>query len=163
MTTSPSDYEIAITIGDSRWDVLPNIQTMSERAVNAATQHILAKPFAELSLAYIDDEHMKNLNNTYRGKNKPTNVLSFSSVGGGAFTPLLGDIVFAFETVRAEAQKFDITLEDHLAHLNIHGFYHLQGYDHQNEKDAHIMEGLEMSALADLGISNPYAREKHSA
>ncbi len=163
MATSFLDYEIAITIEDSRWDVLPNIQTMSARAVAAAMQHIPAKPFAELSLAYIDDARMKNLNKTYRGKNKPTNVLSFTSVGGGAFTPLLGDIVLAFETVNAEAKKFSITLEDHLTHLVIHGFYHLQGYDHQNEKDAYIMEDLEVSALADLGISNPYAREKHSA
>ncbi len=159
MNTSHPAYEIAISIEDKRWKILPNINAVSARAVAAAIQHISAKPFAELSLAYIDDAHMKNLNKTYRGKNKPTNVLSFPSVGSRAFTPLLGDIVFAFETVSAEAQKFGIPLESHLAHLIIHGFLHLQGYDHQNEKNAQVMEALEVKALADLGISNPYARE----
>jgi probable rRNA maturation factor len=103
---------------------------------------------------------MRRLNKTWRGKDKPTNVLSFPQAGG-AFPQkrglLLGDVILAAETVAREAALAEKPLEDHMAHLIIHGFLHLLGYDHQVEADAEKMEQLERVALKRLGISDPYA------
>jgi probable rRNA maturation factor len=103
---------------------------------------------------------MRRLNKTFRGKDKPTNVLSFPQAGGaspGNGALLLGDVILAAETVAREAALADKPLEDHMAHLIIHGFLHLLGYDHQGEAEAEKMEQLERVALETLGISDPYA------
>jgi len=105
----------------------------------------------ELSIALIDDAQMQALNNNFRDKDKPTNVLSFP-----AEAPLLGDIVLSYETIAREAEAKSAHFEAHLSHLLIHGFLHLQGYDHLNDTDAAQMESLEITALATLGIDNPY-------
>ena len=93
------------------------------------------------------------MNREYRHKDKPTNVLSFPDEGPA---PLLGDIVLALETVQREAAEKSVQLEHHVTHLIIHGFLHLQGYDHQTEETAAEMESLEITALAALNIDNPY-------
>lgn len=153
-------YEIALSIEDNRWNKIPDLQNLCERAVSAAVKNIDLRPFAELSIAFIDDTHMQNLNKKYRQKDKPTNVLSFPATPIDGFAPLLGDIVLAYDTLETEAETANISLEDHLTHLVMHGFYHLQGYDHQNDQDAKIMEALEIKALSHLDIANPYARER---
>lgn len=151
-----TDYVIDIVIGDERWPELPDLQTLAECAVSAAMEHIEARDFVELSLAFLDDEQVQNLNREYRDKDKPTNVLSFPGSMGDGFSPLLGDIVMAYETVVREADGRGISLMNHMTHLLVHGFLHLNGYDHETMHEAETMEALEILALADLGIRNPY-------
>ena len=98
-----------------------------------------------------DDAQVRILNRTYRQKDTPTNVLSFPQTG-----PLLGDIVLARETLLREAAEKHVSLEAHLTHLIIHGWLHLQGFDHQTEAEAQEMEAVEIAALRTLGIDNPY-------
>lgn len=111
----------------------------------------------ELSIALVDDSQMAELNARYRGKDGPTNVLSFPASGA-----LLGDIVLSYETLAREAGERHISFGAHMSHLLIHGFLHLQGYDHQTPADAAIMEALEITALSKLGIDNPYEKQKMS-
>ena len=108
---------------------------------------------AELSLVFTDDSGIRRLNKAWRGKDKPTNVLSFPQKTGA----LLGDVILAAETVAKEAALADKPLEDHMAHLIIHGFLHLLGFDHQGDGEAEKMEQLERVALKSLGIPDPYA------
>ena len=96
---------------------------------------------------------MRKLNARYRGEDRATNVLSFPQKAG----PLLGDVIVAAETVQREALLADKPLEDHMAHLIIHGFLHLLGFDHEEDAEAEKMEQLERLALARLGIADPYA------
>jgi probable rRNA maturation factor len=107
----------------------------------------------EISILFTNDEAVRRLNANYRGKDKPTNVLSFPQPSG----PLLGDVVLAAGTVRAEAALAGKPLEAHMAHLIIHGFLHLLGYDHGGEEEAEAMEAVERAALERMGIPDPYA------
>ena len=104
-------------------------------------------------MALINDSDMQALNKKWRGKDKPTNVLSFPDSGPA---PVLGDIVIAFETVHREAEAANKPVQDHFIHLLVHGFLHLTGYDHMNDQDAKIMEALEISILTNFNIDNPY-------
>ncbi len=115
---------------------------------------------SEVSFLFTDDATMRGINNEWRGKDKPTNVLSFPAFPlrpGMAPKPLLGDIVFALETVQREAMSEHKSFENHLTHLIIHGVLHLLGYDHENEDDAEVMESLERTILESLAIPDPYA------
>jgi probable rRNA maturation factor len=97
------------------------------------------------------------LNERWREKDKATNVLSFAQAGPGREAGMLGDIVLAQETVAREAALEGKQLNHHIAHMIVHGFLHLLGYDHQNDKDAQTMEDLECKALKAIGIADPYA------
>lgn len=112
---------------------------------------------AEISIVLCDDAFIADLNRKWRQLDKPTNVLSFPSGGAVAATPVLGDIVIAYETAAREAAEAGKPLRDHVAHLLAHGFLHLIGYDHIVDADAEAMEALERSVLARLGIDDPYA------
>ena len=118
----------------------------------------------ELSVLLADNDFIQTLNRKYRGKDKPTNVLSFPQVDllvtdeeGLMGEVALGDIVLAFETVGTEANAQEKTFDDHLAHLVVHGVLHLLGYDHENDADAEEMEALEIEILRGIKITNPYA------
>jgi probable rRNA maturation factor len=111
------------------------------------------QPRPELSIVFTDDSRIRQLNARYRGKDRATNVLSFPQKDGA----LLGDVILAAETIRGEAVLADKPLEDHMAHLIIHGFLHLLGYDHEGDAEAEKMEQLERLALGRLGIADPYA------
>ncbi len=115
-------------------------------------------PDSEVSFLFTDDAHIRVLNRQYRGKDSSTNVLSFPGprTNGKTFGPMLGDIVFAGETVAREAEAAQIPADHHLAHLVIHGFLHLLGYDHEADAEAAAMEALETAILARLGIADPY-------
>lgn len=107
-----------------------------------------------------DDKRMRQLNRAYRGKDKPTNVLSFAALDGEKPKPgapwLLGDIVLASGVIAREARQQAKKLDHHLSHMAVHGMLHLLGYDHDDDADAEIMEALEIAALAGMGIANPY-------
>ncbi|CAN7580689.1 rRNA maturation RNase YbeY [Bosea sp. LjRoot90] len=116
-------------------------------------------PEAELSLLLTDDKRIRIVNRDWRGFDKATNVLSFPAAPPEkiAASPVIGDIVLAFETVAREAEAEEKSFGDHLSHLVIHGLLHLVGEDHETEDQAERMEALETSALARLGIADPYA------
>ena len=125
----------------------------------------IAKTCLSASLLFTSDEEVQILNSEWRGKDKPTNVLSFPmlaredllELADDGPPELLGDIAMAFETCTREAQEKGITLEDHATHLLIHGLLHLAGLDHEiSPQDARKMEELEIKALALIGIADPY-------
>lgn len=112
---------------------------------------------AQLTVRITDEDEIRELNATYRGKDKPTNVLSFPfEAPPGVDIPLLGDIIICAAVVAHEAAEQDKALEAHWAHMVIHGTLHLLGYDHIEESQAEEMEGLEISLLTGLGYANPY-------
>ncbi len=116
------------------------------------------KESAEVSLVLADDDFVHVLNRDYRGKDCPTNVLSFENAEKPpkGQTWLAGDIVVAYQTVAREAAAQGKTFEAHLAHLLIHGTLHLQGYDHLTEKQARVMETTETELMHSLGYNDPY-------
>jgi probable rRNA maturation factor len=143
------------------WPPLPTLRRLARAAFDAAVSgaHVSLAPGAEVSLVFSDDARVHALNARYRGKDSSTNVLSFPAPAAvkGRLGPMLGDIVLAAETVAREAAKQGLTLEAHLTHLLVHGFLHLAGYDHQGDREATVMEGLETAILGRLGIADPYA------
>lgn len=110
-----------------------------------------------VSLLLGDDASVAELNQQFRGKAGPTNVLSFPPAPGTAEPGFLGDIALAAETIVEQAQFQGKRFEDHAAHLVVHGFLHLIGYDHEKPADAEVMERREREILASLGIEDPYA------
>ncbi len=118
----------------------------------------------EVSVSLVATEEMRRLNRDFRGKDRPTNVLSFPGGDAHALPPgapaLLGDVVLCPEIVAAEATEQHKPLEAHWAHLVVHGALHLAGYDHIDDHDAEAMEDLETAVLRGFGIPDPYqARE----
>jgi probable rRNA maturation factor len=162
--------EIALE-ADEEWDSSSSWEPLVRKAATAAiaesafpqlnesTRHI------ELSVRLAGDEEVRGLNAHWRGKDKPTNVLSFpmaeayeleaADEDGPAI--MLGDIILAHGVCAAEAADKGVSVTDHATHLVVHGTLHLLGYDHQAESDATDMEAREARALQRLGIANPYA------
>jgi probable rRNA maturation factor len=147
-------------------------QSLAEAAVIAAlvrTPHgdlIESQVRVEVSIKLTDDDEVRTLNANYRGKDKPTNVLSFPMVQpdlldgldiGDDGEVLLGDIVLADGVCHAEAEERNVPLTTHATHLIVHGTLHLLGYDHIDDAEAEAMEAIEREALASLGITDPYA------
>ena len=144
--------DIDIAIRDESWvSVTADLQGLIGAAINQIQKILDSPKLGELSIALVDDAAIKALNWDYRHKDKATNVLSFPQDG-----PLLGDIVLALETITREAAEKCVSLEHHVTHLIIHGFLHLQGYDHETDETAAEMEALEITALSALNIDNPY-------
>ncbi|WP_097460083.1 rRNA maturation RNase YbeY [Mangrovitalea sediminis] len=111
----------------------------------------------EVTIRVVDPEESQDLNTRYRGKEKPTNVLSFPfEAPPGITLPLLGDLAVCASVVTREAAEQGKPLDMHWAHMVIHGVLHLQGYDHETEAEADVMEALEIRLLAELGYPNPY-------
>jgi probable rRNA maturation factor len=160
-TAAARDIAADVLIEAGTWPARAKLRALAERAIGAAADRACPdlEPGAEVSLLFTDDAHMRTLNLRYRGKDKPTNVLSLPAapVLVGRLGPPLGDIVLAAETIAAEAGAQGLAANDHLTHLIVHGFLHLVGYDHEHDAEALVMEGLETAILGDLGIADPYA------
>jgi probable rRNA maturation factor len=146
---------------ETRWR--PYVERWVAAAAAAADAEIAEE--AELSLVLTGDAAIRVLNRDHRGFDKPTNVLSFpqDDPDADAYGPLLGDIVVARETVEREAAEAGIGLSDHVAHMVVHGFLHLVGYDHLDDAEADEMEGLESAILVGLGLADPYAETADDA
>lgn len=163
------DVDCDIVGGD--WDEGIDWDALAEEAVAAALAGAGAAfgdmP-VEVSVRLTDDAEMQRLNNDYRGKNKPTNVLSFPMhdadtlarwAAAGETDLLLGDLALGHETVAREAAEKGIGIEAHVTHLIVHGTLHLLGHDHLDDVTAEAMEALETRILAGLGIDDPYAEQ----
>ena len=146
------------------WDSRTDWRGLAQRAVEAAVEHSRHRAIAamdiEVSVKFTDDEEVRALNAAWRGKDKPTNVLSFPMVEedrlGSPAETLLGDIVLAHGICADEAAAKQVPIETHAAHLMVHGALHLLGYDHEtSEADAEEMEATERRALASIGIADP--------
>ena len=155
------DLEIDGWPGETDWAGL------SERVHDAAAsvEPALASGRLITSILFTTDDEVHTLNKEWRGKDKPTNVLSFPmlerqdllELGEEGPPEMLGDIALAFGTCEREAGEKGVSLRDHTAHLLIHGFLHLAGHDHvDSDEQAAAMEKLEIEALAKLGIADPY-------
>ena len=131
---------------------------LAERAARAAWIAAGGTGKAEVAVVLADDATLRALNREYRGKDAPTNVLSFPAEESAPAeaSRLLGDVVLALETVLAEADRDGKAPADHLAHLVVHGVLHLLGHDHEHSAEAKRMESLEVQVLAGLGIADPY-------
>jgi probable rRNA maturation factor len=158
-------FSVEVSVDCDAWDIAcPEVEGLAATAARAALSHAAA-PMASatliLGVILTDDAEQRRLNRSYRGKDAPTNVLSFAIVDLAsprrAGAPLLlGDVVLAFETVAREAAEQRKPLADHLAHLVVHGVLHLLGLDHENDTDAAIMEAREVEILKTLGVPDPY-------
>jgi probable rRNA maturation factor len=156
---------------DPQWGEISAWQKRANEAVDAAftnspfAQFIVSLASFSLSIQLSDDDEVQILNRDYRGKDKPTNVLSFpmltadeiaecSNIPGPEI--MLGDIILAHRTCSVEALEKDIEMLQHISHLIVHGTLHLLGFDHIEEIEATEMEAREVKALASLGLPNPY-------
>lgn len=152
--------EIDIAIAGGDWPPTDNLSAMLKAAVDATVKQLgFADKTSELSVLLTGDEEIRSINAQWRSMDKPTNVLSFPAVQlipGDSPGPLLGDIIMAQETIVREAAIDGKTFDAHFSHLAVHGLLHLLGYDHENDEDAEVMEGLERQILAKLGIADPY-------
>ncbi|HEY4193437.1 MAG TPA: rRNA maturation RNase YbeY [Mesorhizobium sp.] len=152
--------EIDLYVEAGAWPDEAALLLLVEKAVAAAFAETGTKGTSELSIVFSDDAHIQALNAGWRGKDKPTNVLSFPAFPpsrGSLMPPMLGDIVLAAETVARESQLENKPLEHHISHLVIHGLLHLLGHDHETDAEAEEMEAIERAALARLAIPDPYA------
>ena len=149
---------VDVIIADERWATLGDAEALADRAIAAALAEAgAAREDVTVSVSLGDDAAVRQLNRDWRGKDMPTNVLSFPAPELPAPGPrLLGDVALAYETVAREAEDAGKPLRDHAAHLLVHGTLHLLGYDHERDDEAAEMESLEVRALAGLGIPDPY-------
>jgi len=153
--------EVDVVRHDGAWDEIA--EQMLARASRAALAEAPALPAGdyELTILLTGDEEMRALNRTWRGKDAPTNVLSFPASESLSGPGLLGDVALACETIRDEARERNLALKDHVSHLVVHGVLHLLGFDHATDAEAERMEAIERTALASLGIADPYADQPH--
>ena|SRR5581483_69763 len=141
---------ITLLVEDPKWRTHRGLAARLARAAQAAAAAARLKGGFTILLA--NDRKLRVLNRDFRGKDKPTNVLSFPGADGYA-----GDVALAYGVTKKEAKAAGKTVADHAAHLVVHGVLHLAGHDHQRPKQARVMEGLEVKILERLGISDPYA------
>lgn len=161
----PDPLTIDVDVAAAAWrDDLGDVEALAAHAAKAALGAALEgsdSVSVHISILLADDAFVAGLNQKYRGKSEPTNVLSFAGeeAGGprGAGAPrLLGDVVLAYETVAREAAAQEKPLGDHFCHLVVHGILHLLGYDHQHDEEAALMERTEIDILRSLGVPDPY-------
>lgn len=148
---------ISVEIEDNAWlELLPDCEAVVQKAARTVLSSDLKGAAGyEITVLLTDDATVQDLNDRFRGKNTPTNVLSFPATQSAR--PYLGDVAMARGVCVAEAKAQGKTLADHLAHLTVHGVLHLLGYDHEADCEAEVMEDMERSILNRLGVRDPYA------
>ena len=168
---------IDIMVDSPLWKAQRGVKAVLQQAIGEAAA-MVATSGGELAIVLTDDSAIRALNRVWRGKDQPTNVLSFPANAPAYFLPgtpgrvggassrragepqgrvrLLGDIVIAYETMAREAKAEGRPFRHHLAHLAVHGFLHLVGHDHAADAEADAMEALEIAVLARLDVPNPY-------
>ena len=154
----PAPLHIEISRNSEGWP--DTLDARAEQAVREALKQSKATVTgaSELSVVLTDDAEQQGLNRDWRGIDKSTNVLSFPQIEPfGPVSGILGDIILARETLEREALEQGVSFEDHFTHLMVHGFLHILGYDHMDDDEALVMEGLETQILASLGVADPYA------
>lgn len=164
------NLRLALEIEDTRWtEALPDVAALLEKAIALALADVDDRSRTiEAGVRLVDDGTIQGLNRDWRGRDKPTNVLSFpmgdpapvddpAVLSDPDFPWLIGDIVMSFDTMKAEAERDGKKLEHHVVHLAVHAALHLIGHDHEDEAEAEAMEAAEIKLLASLGISDPYA------
>ena len=153
MTLGPTILEVSISYGLPRTGI-PAANSFRRWAAAALDGRIRE---ADLAIRLVDDREGLALNRHYRGKDYPTNVLSFpADLPEGVKLPLLGDLVICAPVVAREAAEQNKRISAHYAHLTVHGILHLLGWDHEDDREAECMEQLEREILATLGIGDPY-------
>jgi len=148
--------DLDVQVQSPLWEAEPSAEETVRAAIAAAAT--LVPSDGEVSVALTDDDTIRVLNRQWRGIDKSTNVLSFPAPvlkPNGQPWPL-GDVIIAYETVAAEAANDHISVPHHLAHLVVHGYLHLLGYDHLTESEAETMEAMERRILELLRIADPY-------
>jgi probable rRNA maturation factor len=163
---------VVVSINDGAWvQCCRNAEILCQNAALAALATSpnepgnSPEPLGEVTIVLTDDSTVHALNRTYRGKDQPTNVLSFAAgpaPAAGISYPL-GDVVIGFSTVHRECLEAARPIENHLQHLVVHGCLHLLGFDHESVSDATEMELLETEILAGLGVPDPYDLAPHGA
>jgi probable rRNA maturation factor len=156
---------VEVIVRSARWNRRPRAKTVVKTAISAAATAASTPP-VELAIVLGDDSAIRALNRQWRGKNAPTNVLSFPAPNNGkqrCSPPYIGDVIIAYETTAREATAAGKPFDHHLAHLAIHGFLHLLGYDHTDVHAANRMEDLERRVLARLSVPDPYAPRRTRA
>jgi len=157
----PERFTVSLVEQAGDWTWLASPEDAVAEIATALARHpsCAAARGCEASVVLGDDTLLRALNRDYRGKDSPTNVLSFpfQAPPGAGPSGVLGDVILAAETLRREAAEQDTPVEHHFRHLVAHGFLHLLGFDHETDADAALMERVEAEILAVLGIPDPYA------
>jgi probable rRNA maturation factor len=147
--------KIDLLVESDLWNGAEDVRPVARRAIREAAA-LLSTSGAELAIVLTDDAAIRLLNRTWRGVDAATNVLSFPTKRAGDDPLFIGDIVLAYETIAGEARAEHKPFAHHIAHLAVHGFLHLLGYDHMRNEDAEVMEQVELDVLRRLAIPNPY-------
>ena len=146
--------DLDLRVAESKWaKSLPDLETICQRALDAGAAQMTAK--GEVAVLLTNNAEIQDLNRDWRGKDKPTDVLSFPA--DPMDEPFLGDIAVALGVTQDDAETRGIALDQHLSHLLIHGLLHLLGHVHKDDTEAAEMEALEIAALASLGWRDPYS------
>lgn len=167
-------HSLNLTVNEPAWlQVLPDVETISGEVFSQVLDYVGCHEEIDflqsgkninVNLCLGNDDEVHALNREFRGKDKPTNVLSFANIDDESFADEwsdgeeieLGDIIIALETMQAEAGNQNLTLHDHYCHLFAHGLLHLLGYDHIEADEAEHMESFEIAILKQMNINNPY-------
>lgn len=172
---------VSTVINDDQWlenvdfdaiKVVDEVKDLTFNYVADTAEHellVMDKTF-NVNVCLSDDEEVHKLNKEFRGLDKPTNVLSFANIDDDEFWNMLqddsevelGDIILSFDTLQKEANVKNISVYAHFCHLLVHGFLHILGFDHQEDKEAEEMENLEVEILAAFSIDNPYQAEEEA-
>lgn len=166
--------KLNVIVNDEKWnDYISDVEELSEDIFKTTVSYLIANGLTfggwggrsvSVNLALSNDEEVRQLNCEFRGKDTPTNVLSFARIDDVCFendiehTEIieLGDIIVSLETLKREAKEQNILLKSHFMHLLVHGILHLYGYDHVDETDAKKMEDIEVKILKEMNVDNPY-------
>ena len=160
-TSQVLELQLDVQLAVEKENDLPTEEQLSSWATAAILKRIEHEE-PELTIRIVDEAESQELNFEYRGKDKPTNVLSFPfEAPAHVPIPLLGDLIVCKQVVEREAIEQEKTLTAHWAHMIVHGCLHLLGYDHIEDEEAEEMEGIERVVMNDLGFEDPYKNDEH--